>query len=106
MIDFDLPIRSVRTQTRLYVVGREREGARLDLRKDSHFKSGILYGYDGMPVDEHSPMGPVENFDDSPFTAIIDVKEEELERLNREAVQRFNAKVQEELGESELFGLF
>lgn len=106
MIDFTQPIRSVRTKTRLYVVGHDRDGARLDLRKDSHWKSGVLYGRDGEPI-EYSPMGPVENFEEeSPFEEIVDVAEARQREEEAAERQRFNAQVQDDLADNELFGLF
>jgi hypothetical protein len=106
MIDFNLPIRTKRSGRRMYVVGYDHGWARLDFQKDAHWSAGTLYGADGQPISEDCPLGPVENFEDSPFTAIIDVKEEAMERLRVEAVERFNDKVVEELGDHELFGLF
>jgi hypothetical protein len=107
MIDFTKPLRTKLSGRRLYVVAREGSTqARLDYRKDSHWKSGTLYGLDGLPVDYEAPQIEVENFEDDPFVEVVDVRERRRQRQEREAVERFNAQVQEELGDHALFGLF
>lgn len=106
-IDFTKPIRSKLSGRRLYVVAREGSTqARLDYQKDAHWKSGVLYGIDGFPVDHEAPQVEVENFEDDPFESVVDVVELREEREAEEERERFNAQVQEELGDNELFGLF
>lgn len=99
-IDPKKPIRTKRSKRRMFVVGRDHDGVRLDFRQYSHPTAGTLFGWDGQPANEDCPLGPVENYEEeSPFLSVEDVKE----KAERE---RFNAHVQDELGDHELFGLF
>ncbi|SFJ48307.1 hypothetical protein SAMN03159338_1519 [Sphingomonas sp. NFR04] len=95
MIDFSLPIRTVRTRRRLYVTG----GQRLDTRPDA-IGTGFVYGALGSPVDEGCPWGKIETFDP---TEDLFVEEEEVEtpwaRRAREETERANAS-------SPLWGMF
>jgi hypothetical protein len=101
LIDTDKPIRTVRSKRRMFVVGeRAGLGLRLDFRQYSHPTAGTLFGWDGQPVDDDCPLGPIENYEEeSPFLDVVDVHE----KREREA---FQARVQDELGDHELFGLF
>lgn len=94
-IDWDKPIRTVRSKRRLYVVGwRSNRHRLLDTVQGSSF-DGFPYMKDGSPVDPDLPWGRIENFEDSPFEAVIDTQ---LER-EREAFA-------EAMGDNELFGMF